>query len=220
MDVLEGRVPRRRPIWLMRQAGRYLPEYLATRNRAGSFLDLCYTPELAAEVTLQPLRRFDLDAVIIFRPPAAAACAGRRGVIRGGEGPVLESWPGPSAWRRSGSKICSDDWRRCPRRFAGAGETGRQCGAGRLLRGAMVATYLIEGGSSRERPTARLAFRGEAWLYRDRGAGAASVGYLAGSSRGDCVQIFDSWAVRTSRPRKRQAGEPDVEDLDGAARCR
>lgn len=54
------------PIWLMRQAGRYLPEYLATRAKAGSFLDLCYSPELATEVTLQPIRRFKFDAAILF----------------------------------------------------------------------------------------------------------------------------------------------------------
>ena len=66
MDVLAGRKSERRPIWFMRQAGRYLPEYRKVREQAGSFLDLCYAPELAADVTLQPLRRYDLDAAIIF----------------------------------------------------------------------------------------------------------------------------------------------------------
>jgi len=66
MRVLDGEAVWPQPIWLMRQAGRYLPEYKETRGHAGGFLQLCYTPDFAVEVTLQPIRRFGFDASLLF----------------------------------------------------------------------------------------------------------------------------------------------------------
>ena len=90
LRALSGERTERVPIWLMRQAGRYLPEYHRTRAAAGGMLRLCNTPELAAEVTLQPLRRFALDGAILFADlPQIAAAMGQTLEYREGDGPVL-----------------------------------------------------------------------------------------------------------------------------------
>ncbi|MBI1215743.1 MAG: uroporphyrinogen decarboxylase [Alphaproteobacteria bacterium] len=89
--VLSGQAATPAPFWLMRQAGRYLPEYRALRERAGGFLDLCFNPEWAAEVTLQPLRRFDMDAAILFSDILVIPHAlGQKLWFAPGEGPRLE----------------------------------------------------------------------------------------------------------------------------------
>src|SRR5450755_3705336 len=81
----------RRPIWLMRQAGRYLPEYRATRARAGSFMAMCMNPEFACEVTLQPLERYPLDAAILFSDILTIPHAMDVGLeFEAGEGPKFE----------------------------------------------------------------------------------------------------------------------------------
>jgi uroporphyrinogen decarboxylase len=201
LRALSGEILTIPPIWLMRQAGRYLPEYRKVRESARDFLDLCLTSELAAEVTLQPVRRFALDAAILFADILIVPYAlGQAIEYRDGEGPVLA--PINSArdiarldgsrfgeriqpvWRTVELVRTSLDNATALIGFAGAPWT--------------VACYMIEGGSSRDFAAVKL------WAFSDpKGFGAlidrlveTTIIYLDGQIRAgaEIVQLFDSWA--------------------------
>ena len=200
IDVLCQRIPSRRPIWIMRQAGRYLPEYREVRAKAGSFLGLCYDPEAAAEVTLQPLRRFDLDAAIVFSDILVVPHAmGLSLDFQEGEGPILSTVK--SAADVAALQNVSSSWqakRVCEtlaRVKVGLGPEKTLigfCGAPWT-----VASYMIEGRSSNRAKALDVSIERPDWFLAliDRLV-EASVLFLclqieAGA---EAVQIFDSWA--------------------------
>jgi uroporphyrinogen decarboxylase len=199
LNALTGQTVNPPPIWLMRQAGRYLPEYRKLRGQTASFLDLCLNPKLAAEVTLQPLRRFDLDAAIVFSDILMVPYAlGQKVEFVEGEGPRLDPV-------RSETALAKLDL--APPRFAPVYETLERVTAG-LPTGVpvigfcgapwTVATYMVEGSGSKDQIEARL------WAYRDPASFQrlidllveVSTDYLLGQVKAGAgaLQIFDSWA--------------------------
>ncbi|MFN7056550.1 uroporphyrinogen decarboxylase [Hyphomonas sp.] len=109
LEVLSGKVVKPPPVWMMRQAGRHLPEYLETRARARDFLDFCYTPSLAAEATLQPIRRYGMDGAILFADILLILDAMGLGVaFEKGEGPVVEQIASPSDLDRTPPQAAAD----------------------------------------------------------------------------------------------------------------
>ena len=199
LRALAGEVLPVPPVWMMRQAGRYLPEYRATRAQAGDFLSLCYTPELAAEVTLQPIRRYGFDAAILFADILLIAQAlGQKLWFAEGEGPRLE--PVRDAAGLRGAADIHDTLapvyetvrilaRALPPEttligFAGAPWT--------------VASYMIAGrGTPDQGPahalkdTDRAAFAGIIERLTEATVDYLSQQVLAGA---EVVKIFDSWA--------------------------
>ncbi len=199
LDTLRGATGSRPPIWLMRQAGRYLPEYRALRAAKGGFLELVYDSEAAAEITLQPIRRFGMDGAILFSDILIVPHAmGQKLEFLAGEGPKLSP---PLVDAALGALEPA------PGRLEPIYETVR------LVRQALpaevtllgfagspwtVATYMVAGEGSRDQHAAR------ALAWRDPAAMAAIVDalcevtleYLAGqiAAGAEAVQLFDSWA--------------------------
>ena len=184
----------------MRQAGRYLPEYRKVREQAGSFLDLCYSPQLAAEVTLQPLRRFDLDAAIIFSDILVVPHAMGNGLtFVEGEGPKLDTI-------RSGADLLRLKSVAQSTQFKSVAESVNRvrrdldrnisligfCGAPWT-----VASYMVEGGGSEREIARRIAYQREPWFKElVSRLVASSIEYLCIQIEAgvDVIQIFDSWA--------------------------
>jgi uroporphyrinogen decarboxylase len=189
------------PVWMMRQAGRYLPEYRAVREKAGGFLDLCFNPVLAAEVTLQPVRRFGFDAAILFSDILVIPLAlGRKLWFVEGEGPRLEPLTDAKASMslrpEADQKLLSPIYETVRRVKS---ELGREttligfCGAPWT-----VATYMVVGqGTPDQAPAKKLAAQApEAFQHIIDCLVDASVDYLARQleAGADVVQIFDTWA--------------------------
>jgi len=198
--VLEGSVEERPPVWLMRQAGRYLPEYRELRAKAGSFWAMALTPDYAAEVTLQPIRRFGFDAAILFSDILTVPEAlGQKVTFTEGEGPSLK--PVTTA---NGFVEDREAWARY---FEPVYEALRLTRAGLPQQTALLgfagapwtlATYLAAGVGGDEQKAAKL------WAYRDPQGFTALLDILGEcvafhlirqlDAGADAVQIFDSWA--------------------------
>ena len=201
LDVLDGKRQGIPPVWMMRQAGRYLSEYRQLRAEAGSFLKLCLTPKYATEVTLQPIRRFGFDAAIIFSDILIVPYAlGQTLSFVEGEGPKLTPTIGEGNLSILGNGLN-------PAIVEPVYETIRLTKAG-LPTGVTllgfcgapwtVATYMVAGeGTSDQAPARSFAYRNpEAFEKLMDTLVGASIDYLAGQFAAgvDAVQLFDTWA--------------------------
>jgi len=198
--VLEGQTVSPPPIWLMRQAGRYLPEYRQTRAEAGSFLDLCYSPDHAVEVTLQPIRRYGFDAAILFSDILVIPDALKRNVrFVQGEGPQMDPLDVADIAMLKPDGVVDylapviETVRRLRQELPEETALLGFCGAPWT-----VATYMIAGhGTSDQAPARLFSYRhpGEFRRLLDLLADISAEYLIAQIDAGaDAVQIFDSWA--------------------------
>lgn len=201
--ALHGEVHSRPSFWFMRQAGRYLPEYRAIRAKAPDFITLCLTPELAAEITLQPIRRFAMDAAILFADILLVPRAlGQEVAFREGEGPVLD----PVRSARDVAPL-RDSVDMVTARLRPVCETVRLVARDLPLDTALigfagapwtVATYMVEGGTSRDFENIRRWAYGEPESFQELidVLVDATVRYLTAQidAGAEAVQLFDTWA--------------------------
>ena len=201
LQSLKGQPAERLPIWLMRQAGRYLPEYREVRAKAKDFIDFCFRPDLAAEATLQPLRRFDLDAAIVFSDILVVPLAlGQKVWFEEGKGPRLEPIRKPEDL----TGLSADD---LEPRLAAVYETletvAAKLPAGKALIGFAgapwtLASYMIEGQTSRDFSRLKRFAYGQPEAFArllDLLVEAVARHLVAQVRAGaETVQIFDSWA--------------------------
>jgi uroporphyrinogen decarboxylase len=201
LEVLSGHRQPVPPIWMMRQAGRYLPEYREVRAKAGGFLDLCFTPEFAAEVTLQPIRRFNFDAAIIFSDILVVPYAlGRAVRFEVGEGPRLDPLNTPGKVETLAPKA---DFDKLKPVYAALRRVRRELDPKIALIGFCgapwtVATYMVAGqGTPDQAPARMMAYSQPAAFAKIIDALVEnSVQYLLGqlAAGADVLQIFDTWA--------------------------
>ena len=223
LDVLGGQKRETPPIWMMRQAGRYLPEYREVRARAGGILDLCFNPDFAGEVTLQPIRRFGFDAAIIFSDILVMPYAlGRSVRFEVGEGPRLDPLDTPEkiatlATEADFGKLepVYEALRRVREKLAPEVTLIGFCGAPWT-----VATYMVAGqGTPDQAPARMLAYRDPVAFSKIIDALVEnSVQHLLGQLKAgaDCVQIFDTWAgVLPPREFLRWSVEPTARIVAG-----
>jgi uroporphyrinogen decarboxylase len=226
IEVLAGKQQAVPPLWMMRQAGRYLPEYRALREKAGSFLQLCFTPEYAAEVTLQPIRRFDFDAAIIFSDILVIPYAlGRSVRFEAGEGPRLDPLDTPDKVATLAAKA---DFGKLEPVYEALRRVRAELDAKTALIGFCgapwtVATYMVAGQGTPDQAPARMM------AYRHPAAFAGiidvlvenSIHYLVGQLKAgaDALQIFDTWAgVLPPREFERWSIEPARRIIEGVRR--
>jgi uroporphyrinogen decarboxylase len=200
MRVLQGERVDPPPVWIMRQAGRYLPEYRELRTRAKSFLDFCYSPALATEAVMQPLRRFPLDVAILFSDILVIPDAlGRKVSFLEGEGPKLDPLLGAADWRLGEPE-------KAIQRLSPVYETVERIKASIAKDIALigfaggpwtVATYMLQGSGGEKDAARRAAYERASDVDALLNVLVETTAqHLAEQAKAgaDCLQFFESWA--------------------------